>query len=90
MSWMNVYDAGLYAAAGMMLGAIYFLLLGRTIRMHASGMNAFRVIPLYGLRVAGAVAGFWMIAQQGALPLLAALMGFVVARVAVQRAIGLR
>ncbi len=89
MSWMNVFDAALYAIAGAALGAIYFLLLGRTVRMHASGTTAIRVIPLYGLRIAGAAAGFWVIAQQGALPLLAALMGFIAARFAIQRAMGL-
>jgi len=86
---MNVFDAALYAVVGAVLGGMHFLLLGRTVRMHVSGAGATRVIALYGLRIAGAVAGFWIIAQQGALPLLSALIGFLAARFAVQRAIGL-
>lgn len=88
MNWMYAMDVALYVAIGAVLGAVHFALLLRTVRMHASHAAVVRVIPLYALRFGATVLGFWVVAQQGALPLLYALLGFMAARFAVQRRIG--
>lgn len=88
MSWMGSMSwAGLvlYVAVGAGLGALYFFLLYRTVRLHAAEAAALRVVPLYLLRAGAALAVFWAVAQQGALPLLLALLGFLVARLLAQR-----
>ena len=69
-----------YAAAGALVGAVYFLLLYRSVRLYATGAGAAKVTPLYLLRYAIAVAAFWFIAHAGAMPLLLALAGFLAAR----------
>ena len=74
-----------YPAAGFALGTLFFRLLLQTVRMHAVQAAASLVIALYFARLAVAVAAFWLIAQQGAFPLLLALMGFLLARTVVQR-----
>lgn len=84
----DLAEAALYAGAGVALGTVYFLLLARTARLHASQAAAGVVIPLYFARLGAAVAGFWLIAQQGALPLISALVGFLAARFLVQRRMG--
>lgn len=73
-----------YFTAGAALGALYFVLLLRSVRLHAAQTAALRVAPLHFLRLAAAVSGFWLIAQRGALPLLFALLGFLLARFAVR------
>lgn len=91
MSWMGSMGwAGLvlYLAAGAALGALYFFLLYRTVRLHAAQAAALRVVPLYLLRVGAAVAVFWAVAHQGALPLLLTLLGFLLARLLAQRWMG--
>jgi F1F0 ATPase subunit 2 len=85
MSWLSPTDVALYLTAGGALGAAYFALLLWTVRLHASQAAAIRVIPLYIMRFAAAVSAFWMIAQQGAFPLLLALLGFLIVRIAAQR-----
>jgi F1F0 ATPase subunit 2 len=85
---MSVVEYAFFAAVGAVVGALYFLLLYRTVRLHAAGAEAARVVPLYLLRAAGAVAVFWFIAREGAVPLLLALAGFLVARYAAQQFIG--
>lgn len=88
MSWLGAMEIVLYLAAGAVLGAGYFALLHRTVRLHAAQAAALHTIPLYLVRFAAAIAAFWFIAQQGALPLLAALFGFLIARFAMQRRMG--
>lgn len=90
MSWINPTEAALYLTAGGVLGALYFLLLLRTARLHASQATAIRIVPLYLMRFAAAASAFWIIAQQGAVPLLFALLGFLVARTVTQRGVGSR
>lgn len=80
MSWISPIDIALYLAEGAALGAAYFALLLRTVRLHAAQATAIRIIPLYIVRIAAAAGGFWVIAQQGALPLLLALSGLLAAR----------
>jgi F1F0 ATPase subunit 2 len=88
MSWLSPTDVALYLTAGAVLGAVYFVLLLRTVRLHASQATAISIIPLYIMRFATAVSAFWIIAQQGALPLLLTLLGFLIARLVVQRWMG--
>lgn len=88
MSWISPTDAVLYLTAGAALGAGYFILLLQTVRLHASQAAAIRVIPLYFVRFAAVVSAFWIIAQQGALPLLLTLLGFLIARLVIQRWMG--
>lgn len=78
----------LYLSGGAALGMVYFSLLYRTARLLAAQAPMARIIPLYLLRGAAALAVFWFLAQQGALPLLAGLLGFVMARFLVQRQVG--
>ena len=78
-------EIALYVTAGAAVGAVYFILLLRTARLHAAGAPAGRIVPLYLGRLALAIAAFWIIAQQGPLPLLLALLGFLIARWVAQR-----
>ena len=88
MSGISSTDIALYFTAGAALGAVYFLLLFRAVNLHASQVAAIRIIPLYIMRIAAAAAAFWIIAQQGALPLLFTLLGFLIARLVIQRWMG--
>lgn len=80
MGWSNAIDAAFYLLAGLGLGAVYFTLLMRSVRLHAAKAAAVWIVPLYVLRFAAAAVGFWFIAQQGAFPLLLSLLGFLGAR----------
>lgn len=75
----------LYLLAGASLGLVYFAILQWTVRLFAGGAGGSLVVPLYAVRIAAAVLVFWLVAQQGALPLLLVLLGFLIARIAVQR-----
>ncbi len=88
MTWTGVIESSPYAMAGAVMGVIYFLLLFLSVRKHAAGAPFLQIVPLYALRLAGALAGFWYFAQQGAAEVLMALAGFVLARAATQRIIG--
>lgn len=88
MSEMNAMDFVLYAAVGGTLGLLYFFLLHRAVRLHAQQAATLLTIPLHLSRVALAVLAFWSIAQEGSMPLLSALLGFLIARYATQRMVG--
>ena len=77
-------------AAGFALGLAYFALLARTVRLFAAGESTLPVIGLYAARVGLAVATFVGLAAMGAMPLLAGLGGFIVARIAVQLVVRFR
>ena len=85
MNPISPTEIALYLAAGGALGAVYFALLARPVRLHVAQAAAMRIIALYALRIVAAVAAFWVIAQRGALPLLLALAGFLAARAATRR-----
>ena len=89
MSIINQIELVLWPVAGMLLGALYFLMLHRAVRLTTSHTAAIRIIPLHLTRVSVALAVLWIIAPQGALPLLLTVLGFVVARRVAQRSIGL-
>ena len=78
-------DIALYLAAGGALGAVYFLMLLWTVRLHAANAAASHIVPLYIGRLVLAIAAFWLVAQQGPLPLLLTLAGFLIARWVAQR-----
>ena len=85
MSWTITPDLALYLIVGAILGSFYFGVLLWTVRLHTLQAAASRVIPLYLVRLAAAGVAFWVVAQQGALPLLITLLGFLIARIAMQR-----
>ncbi len=74
-----------FAAIGAALGLVYFALLDRAVRAHVAGAPVRRIAGLHVLRGAAALGVFWLLAQHGATALVAALAGFVAARVVVQR-----
>lgn len=80
MNAIATTDAILFLAAGVLLGAGYFGLLYWSVRLHASPAPIGRAVLLYVLRLAMAAVAFWLIVQHGALPLLLALLGFLVSR----------
>jgi F1F0 ATPase subunit 2 len=85
MGMHGAIELALYFAAGAVLGAAYFALLHWTVRLLTSQTASMPVIALYLLRFAAAALVFWIIAQHGAAPLLSALLGFLVARMAGRR-----
>lgn len=88
MTWPTPTQAAVFLMAGAALGTVYFVLLLRTVRAYAGRATAGRIIAVSVARFAAAGAAFWVIAQQGAAPLLLALLGFLIARIVVQRRIG--
>jgi type IV secretory pathway VirB3-like protein len=58
------------------------------VRLHTSRAAASAIVALYAARFVLAAGAFWFIAQQGALALLIALAGFLVARIVSQRLVG--
>lgn len=85
---MTAIDIGAGIAAllaGAALGIVYFTMLRRAVRRLATPEASFAAVIPYLLRLPLAAGGFWLIAQAGAAPLLAALAGFVAARHAMQR-----
>ncbi len=85
---LSVLGALAAVAAGLVLGAVYFMMLRWTVRLHVSGGSAMALTALYGGRLAAALAVFWLLAQHGALALLLGLLGFLVARGLVRRLVG--
>jgi len=73
-------------AAGGGLGAAFFVGLGWTVnRLARSGRPGTLLAASFVLRMTGAVAGFYLAARAGGKPLLACLLGFMLARVVVTR-----
>ena len=71
---------------GAALGIAFFLSLKTTATLYARG-GAALAIALHAGRLAVAAGGFWFAATAGAVPLIAALAGFLAARYAVTRAV---
>jgi len=74
-----------FAALGFALGVFYFLTMRRTVRLHTEHAAAGLIVAHYAVRIVAAVLVFLFAARAGALPLLVAFAGFVVARLAVLR-----
>jgi hypothetical protein len=72
-------------AAGGALGVFYFTVMYRAVCLQAARAAAAKIVLLTLLRVGAALIVFWVIALQGALPLLMGLLGFLMARFLAQR-----
>ena len=68
------------AMAGGAIGLAYFGALWLAVRRHAESRDHFVAVALHVGRFALLGGGFWLVAQQGAPSLIAALGGFVIAR----------
>lgn len=76
----------LWLIAGLALGAWYFLLLGRMVATFQVGADWRNAVGYLALRLLIAATGFVFAAKQGALALLCALAGFLLARaIAIRR-----
>ena len=81
---MHAVTVCVFAGAGLMLGLVHFLGLRIGTRLFLEDGANLRAIGAYLLRVVATVVAFSLIAQAGALPLLASFVGFLFARIAVQ------
>lgn len=77
-----------WALAGAGVGAAFFLALRRNVALYLGGRSRWRAAALHLARLGLAAGGFALAAAAGAGPLLAALAGFLAARVAVLRFAG--
>jgi hypothetical protein len=75
----------LYLGLGLALGAGYFWIVWRTVRLHLDGAPAGWIALHYAGRLALAALALWWVAQAGAWPLLACFAGFLLARLAATR-----
>jgi hypothetical protein len=70
-----------YLAAGVAGGTLYFALLRRNVDLYVGGGERWRALALHVGRLAVAGGLFWVaVVTGGALPTVAALGGFVLAR----------
>jgi F1F0 ATPase subunit 2 len=80
MTPRNLLAAAFFAAVGLALGLAHFHGLRRDTRRYlAQGMSA-GAIALHATRILASVAVLVFIARSGAIPLVAALGGFLAAR----------
>ena len=77
--------AAAMAAGGFVLGLGYFAVLRRTADLYGAGRSRLEPAMLTLGRIAAIVVFLVLAARLGALPLLAAFLGFLVARAAVLR-----
>ncbi len=70
----------LYILTGVGLGKVYFDLVAHTVHLHTEGRSSSLLFSFYLLRTIASVIVFWLVAQQGAMPLLLLLFGFVLVR----------
>lgn len=80
MTDMTLLAALGWAVAGAGLGAVYLALIGRSVAAVASDRPASGAVLWFALRLALAAGAFWVAAQSGAVALLSAMAGFLVAR----------
>jgi F1F0 ATPase subunit 2 len=69
-----------FVLLGALIGAGYFAALGLNVQRYLSGRSLGQAIALHIGRLLLAGAGFALIARSGAVPLLGALSGFLLAR----------
>jgi hypothetical protein len=72
--------ASAWAVAGFGFGLGYFAALRRTVEFYGAGRASLVPIALTLGRIAAAIVFFSLAARFGALPLLAAFLGFLLAR----------
>ncbi len=75
-------------AIGAGIGAAHYFLLWRNVEMLVSGRSLRRAMALQIARLLATGAALYLVAEFGALPLGAALLGIVIARIIVVRRIG--
>jgi hypothetical protein len=80
--------ASAMVVAGLVFGLGYFAALRRTLNHYGSGSGRLGLAALTLGRIAGATIFFILAARLGALPLLAAFLGFLMARGLALRAFG--
>lgn len=68
------------AGAGVLVGRLYFAALGRTVALYIGDGDTKRATALTVARIAGAVAFLVLAAELGAVALLAAGAGLLIAR----------
>ncbi len=66
--------------AGLLTGLLYFRLLGRAVECWMAGDGAAVQLVLLAVRLGLAAIAFGLLVQAGALALLLALLGFLLAR----------
>ena len=86
MTAMHAVTVSLFAGLGLMLGLVHFLSLRTNTRLYLEDGADLRAIGLHLVRVVATVAAFSLIALAGASALLAAFVGFLLARTAMQLA----
>ncbi|MGO8915555.1 MAG: ATP synthase subunit I [Stellaceae bacterium] len=82
-----IATASAMAAAGLVFGIGYFAALRRTVHLYGFGRDPFGSVALTLGRIAAAVIFLVFAARLGALPLLAAFLGFLLARMLALRAV---
>lgn len=82
------FATGIGLAAGHLLGLVYFSSVRRSAELLLSGEATMRAVLLQGGRLALAAASLFAMARLGAFPLLAATLGFTIARRLVLRKAG--
>lgn len=76
----------LMALAGLAFGLVYFATLKRSVTLFVEGKSWLRLLALTLGRIGAAVAFLYVAAKLGAAPLLAAFIGFLMARALALRA----
>jgi hypothetical protein len=74
------------AVGGLAFGLVYFAALRRTVDLFGAGRRLAPAALTLG-RLAGAISFFGLVARLGALPLLSAFVGFLLARTFALRAV---
>ena len=74
------------ALAGLVFGLMHFAALRRTVELYSSGRSRLAAAALTLGRIAVAILFFSLAARLGALPLLSAFLGFLLARTFALRA----
>ena len=82
---MNAVYVIIAGVAGFACGFAFFRALAANVALYVSGRAKGRAIAVHVLRLAGVGAAFFAAAQFGAAPLLAALVGFLIARAVTTR-----
>jgi hypothetical protein len=73
---------------GILVGGLYFFLLFSAVSQQVAQAARIWIVPLHFGRFGLAAMIFWVIAQQGVIPLLLCLAGFLVARFCALRWLG--
>lgn len=87
MTILELGELAAWLAAGLLLGAVYIRLIGRSVAELLEAGSAARAAGWFLLRIGLAALALWGAATQGALPLLSMLLGYLVARTLVVRAV---